>query len=148
MNCDVLQSSKGETVLPPNDLIDVAEASVLKVCEILKHVVLGLSGGTLLLSISLLVSPDEQKSKGASNANLGSNATNDESAAGLVDGSLLSEETVGSDDVSNTVSQEDEGRRGSALGVATDVGSRHLESDDEAADERGTLEDVSIRQSW
>jgi hypothetical protein len=121
-------------------LVDVAETPVLKVCQVLKQrIIYGRDRLSLLLCITLLVPPDQKQPKSASNADLCSDTSNDKPATRLVDRCLGAEEAVGTDDVADTVGEEDKGRCGCTLGVAADVGCRELESDDETTDEGGAL---------
>lgn len=83
-------------------------------------------------------------------------AADDELAAGLVDGGFGAEEAVRADDVADTVGlgllafeegdvgsmrtyKEDKGCGGGSLGVAADVGGRHLKGDNESTDKGSAL---------
>lgn len=133
----ILYQQGNQSSAKANPLVRVSKVGVLEISQIQQGIIHILA--SLSLSIAELVATDQHKSQKTGNHGLARSASDDELASGLVDGSLGTEEGVGTDDVADAVGEEDKGRGRGSFGVAGDVGGGHLKSDDEGADEGSGL---------
>lgn len=124
-------------------LVTVSEVGILKVCEILKNLVIHLRGRSL--SVANLVAADQEKTKCNGYDDLSGDTADDELAACLVYGSFIAAEAVRSNNISDTVGKENKGSSGCSLSVPADVGSGHLESNNEGSDKGGALSVLLVR---